>query len=149
MVAPKTKTETELAFENLSKLEVPASVRDLAEKGAAQAKDAYAKIKVAAEEASSAFEGAYSTASKGASSLGLKVLETARSNANASFDHAIALLGVKTFSDVIELNTAFLRKQTEAVTAQAKEFGELAQKVTNEAIAPVKAQVEKTFKTVA
>lgn len=149
MVAAKNKTETELAFENLSKLEIPASVRDFAEKGAAQAKDTYAKIKVAAEEASSAFEGAYSTASKGASTLGLKVLESARTNTNASFDHAIALFGVKTFSDVIELNTAFLRKQAEAVSAQTKEFGELAQKVANEAIAPVKAQVEKTFKNVA
>jgi len=149
MVAAKPKSETELAFENLSKLEVPASVRDFAEKGAAQAKETYTKIKAATDEASNAFENTYSTATKGVSTLGLKVLETARSNANASFDHAIALFGVKTFSDVIELNTAFLRKQTETATAQAKEFGELAQKVANETIAPVKAQVEKTFKTVA
>ena len=149
MVAAKNKSETELAFENLSKLEVPASVRDFAEKGAAQAKETYTKIKAATDEASNAFETTYSTASKGVSTLGLKVLESARANANASFDHAIALFGVKTFSDVIELNTAFLRKQAEAVSAQTKEFGELAQKVANEAIAPVKAQVEKTFKSVA
>jgi phasin len=146
MAIAKNKSETELAFENLSKLEIPASVRDFAEKGAAQAKDTYTKIKVATDEASTAFEGAYTSATKGVSTLGLKALETARSNANASFDHAISLFGVKTLSDVIELNTAFLRKQTETATAQVKEFGELAQQVANEAIAPVKAQVEKTFK---
>ncbi|MDQ0392698.1 phasin [Labrys monachus] len=146
MVAAKNKSETEMAFENLSKLEIPASVRDFAEKGAAQAKDTYTKIKAVTDEASDAFEGAYTTASKGASTLGLKVLESARTNANASFDHAIALFGVKTLSDIIELNTSFLRKQSETVTVQVKEFGELAQKVANETIAPVKAQVEKSFR---
>jgi len=149
MVAAKNKSETEVAFENLSKFEVPASVREFAEKGAEQAKDTYTKIKAATDEASDAFEGAYTTATKGVSSLGLKVLESARANANASFDHAISLFGAKTISDVIELNTAFLRKQTETTTVQVKEFGELAQKVANETIAPVKAQVEKTFKTAA
>ena len=148
MVAAKNKSETELAFENLSKLEVPASVRDFAEKGAAQAKDTYTKIKAATDEASDAFEGAYTNATKGASTLGLKVLESARNNTNASFDHAIALFGAKNLSDIIELNTAFLRKQSETITAQAKEFGELAQKVTNESMAPVKAQVEKSFRPV-
>ena len=149
MVAAKNKSETELAFENLSKLEVPASVRDFAEKGAAQAKETYTKIKVATDEASNAFETTYSTATKGVSTLGLKVLENARSNTNASFDHAISLFGVKTFSDVIELQTAFIRKQVETLTTQAKELGELTQKVANETAAPVKAQVEKTFKNVA
>ncbi|WP_413992077.1 phasin [Labrys okinawensis] len=149
MVTAKNKSETELAFENLSKLEVPASVRDFAEKGAAQAKETYTKIKAATDEASNALENTYSTATKGVSTLGLKVLENARTNTNATFDHAIALFGVKTFSDVIELNTAFVRKQAESLSAQAKEFGELAQKVANETAAPVKAQVEKSFKSVA
>jgi phasin len=149
MVAAKNKSETELAFENLSKLEVPASVRDFAEKGAAQAQETYTKIKAAADEASNAFETTYSTATKGVSTVGLKVLENARTNTNASFDHAIALFGVKTFADVIELHTTFLRKQAETVTAQTKELGELVQKVANETAAPVKAQVEKTFKNVA
>jgi len=146
MVATKNKSDTEIAFENLSKLEVPASVREFAEKGAAQAKDTYTKLKAATNEASDAFEDAYAMTTKGVSSLGLKVLASARANSNASFDHAIALFGAKTFSDVIELNTTFLRMQTETATVQAKEFGELAQKVANETIAPVKAQVEKTFK---
>src|SRR5205807_1547974 len=82
-----------------------AAVRDFAEKGVAQAKDAYVKFKVAADETSDLLEGAYSSTSKGLSALGQKALETARSNANASFDHALSLLSVKTLSDVIEINT--------------------------------------------
>jgi len=147
MAQPKSKTESaETAFDSLTKMEIPASVRDFAEKGAAQAKDTVTKFKVVADEASDALEGAYTSATKGASTLGLKVLETARSNANAAFDHAMAMFSVKTLSDAIELNTAFLRKQSETVSVQAKELGELTQKVATEAFAPVKAQVEKSFK---
>jgi len=147
MAQPKTKFEgAETAFDSISKMEIPASVRDFAEKGAAQAKDTVTKFKAAADEASDALEGAYTSATKGVSTIGLKVLETARFNANAAFDHAMSLFSVKTLSDAIELNTSFLRKQTEAVTVQAKEIGELSQKVATESFAPVKAQVEKSFK---
>jgi len=147
MAQPRTKSDSiESPFDTVTKLEVPAAVRDFAEKGVAQAKDAYVKFKVAADETSDLLEGAYSSTSKGVSALGQKALETARFNTNASFDHALSLLSVKTISDVIELNTAFLRKQGETVTQQIKEFGELAQKVSAEAAAPVKAQLEKTLK---
>jgi phasin len=127
-------------------MEVPAAIRDFAEKGVAQAKDAYSKFKVVADETSDMLEGAYSNASRGTSTIGLKALETARVNTNAYFDHAISLFGVKTVSDAIELNTSFVRKQSETLAIQAREFGELVQKVSAEAVAPVKAQLEKTMK---
>jgi len=148
MAQAKSKAETaaETAFDSVTKLEVPAAMRDFAEKGAAQAKDAYAKFKVVADETSDMLEGAYSNASRGVSTLGLKALETARVNTNAAFDHAMSLFSVKTLSDAIELNTSFLRQQAESMTAQAREFGELAQRVASDASAPVKAQLEKTMK---
>jgi len=148
MAQTKTKTENaaESAFDSVTRLEVPAAMRDFAEKGVAQAKDAYAKFKVAADETSDMLEGAYSTASRGASTLGLKALETARTNTNASFDHAIALFSVKTISDVIELNTAFVRRQSETISAQMREMADLCQKVAAETSAPVRAQVEKVLK---
>jgi phasin len=148
MAQTKSKTESaaESAFDTVTKLEVPAAMRDFAEKGVAQAKDAYAKFKVVADETSDMLEGAYSTASRGASTLGLKALETARANTNASFDHLISLFSVRTLSDAIELQTAFVRKQSEAMAVQAREFGELAQRVGAEAVGPVKAQFEKSLK---
>jgi len=148
MAQTKSKTESaaESAFDTVTKLEVPAAMRDFAEKGVAQAKDAYAKFKVVADETSDMLEGTYTTASRGASTIGLKSLETARANANASFDHLIALLGVRTLSDAIELQTAFVRQQAEAMAVQAREFGEVVQSVSAEALAPVKAQLEKSLK---
>ena len=45
MAQPKTKSDSiESPFDTVTKLEVPAAVRDFAEKGVAQAKDAYVKF---------------------------------------------------------------------------------------------------------
>jgi hypothetical protein len=69
-------------------VEMPAAFREFAERGVAQCKDTYEKMKAAAEEATDVLETTYSTAAKGASDYGLKVIELARANTNAAFDFA-------------------------------------------------------------
>src|SRR5450756_3144151 len=56
-------------------VEMPAAFREFAEKGVAQAKDNYEKIKSAAEQATDMLEETYSKASKGTSDYGLKLIE--------------------------------------------------------------------------
>src|SRR6476660_6342223 len=114
---------------DLPKLEVPAAFREIAEKSVAQAKDAYEKVKAAAEEATDVLEDTYTTAAKGAADYNLKVIETARANTNAAFDYARELLDVKSFTEVIELASLHARKQFEAFSEQTKELTALAQKV--------------------
>ena len=80
-------------------------------------------MKSAAEEATDVLEGTYATAAKGASDYGLKVIEAARSNTNAHFDFATELMTVKSFSELVELSTAHMRKQYEALTMQSKDLG--------------------------
>lgn len=103
--------------------------RDFAEKGAAQSKDAYAKMKTAAEEASKTVENTMQTAQAGTVELGLKAIEALRANADMSLSHMEALLGVKSVAELVELQTAFLRKQAEATVEQAKSMQEAAKKV--------------------
>ncbi|HYA04252.1 MAG TPA: phasin family protein, partial [Xanthobacteraceae bacterium] len=91
----------------------------------------------------------YSTASKGASDYGLKVIEAARVNTNAAFDYAGELITAKTLSEVVELSSAHARKQFETLTQQSKELGALAQKVATEAAEPIKAGLNKAFAKVA
>src|SRR6201984_2255184 len=122
----------------IPKVEMPAAFREFAERGVAQAKDTYEKMKAAAEEATDVLETTYSTASKGASDYGLKVIEAARVNTNAAFDYAGELLAAKTFSEVIELSSAHARKQFEALTKQSKELSALAQKVATDTAEPIK-----------
>jgi phasin len=158
--APKAKTSKPAtgAFEmpkfempkfDIPKVEMPAAFREFAERGVAQAKDTYEKMKAAAEEATDVLETTYSTATKGAADYGLKVIETTRVNTNAAFDFYGELITAKSLSEVIELSSAHARKQFEALSAQTKELGALAQKVATETAEPIKSGMNKAFSKVA
>jgi phasin len=133
----------------IPKVEMPAAFREFAERGVAQAKDTYEKMKAVAEEATDVLETTYSTASKGASDYGMKVIEAARMNTNAALDFAGELITAKTLSEVIELSSTHARKQFEALTQQSKEFGTLAQKIATDTAEPIKNGMNKAFSKVA
>jgi len=119
-------------------MEVPAAFREFAEKGIAQAKENYEKVKSAAEQATDVLEDTYSTASKGCCDYGLKVIEATRANSNAAFDLMTDLMTAKSYAEVVEKSTAYMRAQFETMTAQAKSLGEEAQKVATETAEPIK-----------
>jgi phasin len=129
----------------MPKFEVPTAFREFAEKGIAQAKENYEKVKSAAEQATDVLEDTYSTASKGCASYGLKVIETTRANSDAAFDLMGELMGAKSYSEVVELSSAFMRKQFDALIAQSKELYEHAQKVATETAEPMKESISSTF----
>jgi len=139
----------ELPKFDMPKVEMPAAFRELAERGVAQAKDTYEKMKAAAEEATDVLETTYSTASKGASDYGLKMIEAARVNTNAAFDFAGELMAAKTLSEIVELSSTHARKQFEALTQQTKELNALAQKVATDTAEPIKSGMSKAFAKVA
>ena len=119
-------------------MEVPPAFREAAEKGIAQTKANYDKMKSTAEQATDVLEETYATASAGCSGYGLKLIETARANSNAAFDLFGELLGAKSYSEVVEKTTAYMRAQFDTVTAQAKELTEHAQKVATDTAEPIK-----------
>jgi phasin len=133
----------------MPKVEMPAAFREFAERGVAQAKDTYEKMKAAAEEATDMLETTYSTASKGSSDYGLKMIEAARVNTDAAFDFFSEMITAKSLSEVIELSSAHTRKQFETLTKQSKELGALAQKVATETAEPIKSGINKAFSKVA
>ena len=121
--------------------------RDFAEKGAAQSKDAYAKMKTATEEATKTVETTLQTAQAGTVELGLKAIDALRTNAENSLSHMEALLGVKSVAELFELQTAFLRKQAEVAVEQAKSLQETSKKVAEKVSAPGKSAAEKAMKS--
>ena len=148
--APKFELpKFELPSFEMPKLEVPAAFREAAEKGVTQAKETWEKLKTATEEATEVLEDSYSTAAKGASDYGLKLIDAARVNANAAFDYAGKLMTAKSLSEMVELSTAHSRKQFDTLSAQGKELTALAQKVATETVEPIKAGVTSAFKKVA
>jgi len=135
-------------FPGFPGVEAPAAFRDMAEKSMSQAKENYEKMKSAAEEATGLLEDTYATATKGATDYSRKVLELARTNANAAVDVAVELLGAKSLSQLIELSSAHTRKQFETMSEQGKELATLAQKVATEAAEPIKEGMTKAAKKV-
>lgn len=132
----------------IPKVEVPVAFREFAEKGVAQAKANYEKMKAAAEESTAVLEDTYAAATKGATAYGLKLIETARANTDAAFDFAGQFMAVKSLSEAVELSSAHVRKQFEAMSEQSKELTALAQKIAAESVEPLKAGVTSAFSKV-
>jgi len=129
----------------MPKFEVPTAFREFAEKGIAQAKENYDKVKTAAEQATDVLEDTYSTASKGCASYGVKLIETTRANSDAAFDLMTELMTAKSYSEMVELSSAYMRKQFDAMIAQTKDLSEHVQKVATEAAEPIKESINSTF----
>ncbi|MBX3567852.1 MAG: phasin [Rhizobiaceae bacterium] len=147
----KTATKTADFIENVEFPTFDASkatdqFRAFAEKGVEQSKEVYGKLKSGAETTQKALETTFETAKTSGSDLALKSISAARSNAELGFAHLEALVGVKSVSDFIELQTAFVRKGTEAAVAQAKDLQASASKAAEDVAKPMKDVFEKALK---
>jgi phasin len=121
-------------------------VRAFAEKSLEQSKETYAKLKTGAEEAQKALESTFETVRAVGSDLSLKAIATLRANSEANFAHLEALIGAKSFSEVIELQTAFLRRGVEMAVEQAKELQAVTSKAAEDVSKPMKDVFEKAMK---
>jgi phasin len=128
---------------DLPNMELPEAFREMTEKGVEQTRDAYAKAKVASEEAADLLENTYEAAAKRATDYNRKLIEIARTNTRACFDYVHELLGVKSPSEFIALSTAQMRKQFEIVSEQNKELGALAQEIATGAVGTIEAITSK------
>ncbi len=133
-----TSPSFEIPKFEMPSMEVPPALREFAEKGVAQAKEQYEKMKSAAEDATGVLEETYANASKGAADCSTKLIENARTNTNAAFDLFGALLTAKTYAEAVEISTGYMRKQFDTVTEQVKDFSATAQKAGTETFEPIK-----------
>ncbi|MDK9698351.1 MAG: phasin [Siculibacillus sp.] len=129
----------------LPQAEIPTVFREFAEKAVAQAKDGFAKLREAAEEATDAIEDTYETARAGFAELNGKSIDAVKANSDAAYGFAKSMLAVKTFAEAIELQSAFMRQQFEAIGAQARELQEMAGKVASDAAKPAKDAIAKSM----
>ena len=141
------KTDDVFSIASIDPSKLSESFREFAEKGATQTKEAYAKMKEAAEDATKTVEATLESAQAGSVELGLKAIEARRTNAENSLSHMEALLGVKSVAELFELQTAFLRKQAEVAVEQAKTLQETSKKVAENVAAPGKSAAEKAMKS--
>jgi phasin len=144
MLDSTTKTTTPKSASS-PKPDAMQAFRATAEKGTAQAKEAYEKVSAATAEATDLIKSSFSTAVKGAQDYNAKVIEFVQTNTKATVDFVQKLSGVKSPSEFIELSTDHSRTQFETLTEQTTELAALAQKVTLANVEPLKTGVAKAF----
>lgn len=141
----KTAKDT-IEFPTFDASKATEQLRDFTEKGMEQTKEVYSKLKSGAEDAQKTFESTYETARATGADLSLKAISAMRANADATFSHLEALVGVKSVSEFIELQTAWMRKSVESAVEQAKDLQAASTKAVEDVAKPVKTAFEKTMK---
>jgi hypothetical protein len=139
-----TYRETAAQFEEFTRhAQMPASISALAETSVAQTRELYEH---SLETVLESWERFVSAAGQGAVALNVKAVDIARRNINTGFGFAASLSRAKNLAEVMELQTAYWRKQFGELAAQAGEMRTLSTQVTAEVAAPIKAQVTRRMK---
>jgi len=108
--------------------QVPAEMRDLAEKSVKQAREAFEGFMGAVQSGAGKFNESASTASSGFQTVSGQAVSFAESNVKAAFDLAEKLCHAKDVQDVVALQSEFLKTQMNAFQTQAQALGEAVQK---------------------
>jgi phasin len=117
--------------------------RTMTQKSVEQSKEAYARMKSAADDATKTMESTMENVHQSSLSLSKKAIEAMRSNAELSFAHIEKMMSAKSFSEVIEMQTSYVRKQIELATDQSKDMQALAQSVAQELTKPARDAFQK------
>lgn len=145
-MAKTADTVENTAFPTFDPSKATDQFRAVAEKGVEQSKEAYAKFASGTETTQKALQSSFETAKTVGNELSLKTIAALRANAEAGFSHLEALVAVKSPSEFVELQTAFLRTQVEKTVEQAKEFQALTTKAAEDVSKPIKDVYEKAMK---
>ena len=132
------------AFPTFDPNEVTDMYRQYADQMTRQAKDAYGRMKSATEEAQSTMENTFESMQNAGVAFGLRAIDAMRTNAELGLSHLESLMKVKSASELVELQTGYVRKQTETVIDQSKAMQEMSTKMVEDVSAPVKEQFERT-----
>jgi phasin len=138
------KDFTGAAF-SLPNFEVPELFRSFAEQGMTQTREAYARFKGAAEDATDMLEDSMETTREGVREAQFKALDVARANTDAAFDFFKQLLTTTSVADAVQLQTSFARERFEAMVDYSKDVQATLSKVGTEASKPAKAIFEKAM----
>ncbi|RDV04620.1 phasin family protein [Undibacter mobilis] len=112
------------------KFEIPAEMREFAEKSVEQAKVAFDSFIAASKHAVGTAETQAKTLQSGVREAGQLAMGFAERNLTASFDFAQRLLRAKDPKEVTELQIDYVKAQIAALSEQAKALSEHAGKMT-------------------
>jgi len=114
--------------------EIPAEMRDFAEKSVEQARKAVDSFLSAARRTADTLEGSANTVQSSAKDMTRKTLSYAEQNLSAAFDHAQRLVRARDVQEAVQFQSEFVRSQFAALQAQMKEFGSIAQSAMSQGV---------------
>ena len=141
--AKTAKTADVFGFPTFDGGEATDMFRQFAEQFTTQTRENYGRMKSAAEDAQAAMESTVDGMQTAGTALGLKAIDAMRTNAELGLSHLENLMRVRSVSEAVELQSSYVRKQTETTLEQAKAMQELSTKAIEDVSAPVKAQMER------
>jgi phasin len=130
-------------FEEIRDAQVPATLRDLAERNIAQTRALYERSKDTFEAVLASWRKSFGAANQGAVALNLKIMDIADRNIDTGFDFAMNLAGAKNMADAMQLQSAYWRKQIGQLQAQAEELRALSKRVTENVTTPIESEMNR------
>lgn len=117
--------------------------RTMTRKSMEQSRQAYARMKSAADDATLSLESRMETAHQGSLSLSKKAIDAMRSNAETGFAHLEKMMAATSFAEVVELQTGYVRRQIETATDQARDMQALSQSIAQDMMKPGRDALQK------
>src|SRR6478672_9768690 len=103
-------------FEELLEIPFPQSAREFAEKTIDQTREAYGRSNRTLEAAVQTLERSFDVAGQSAAALRRNMIGIAQRNLDLGFDLAKSLAGARNIYEIVELQTAYWRKQFDVST---------------------------------
>ena len=103
--------------------QVPAEMRDFAEKSVDQARKAFEGFMGAAHKAVGSMDAAGNPVAASAKGVSEKAMSYTQTNVNAAFDLAQKMVKAKDLNEVMALQAEYVKSQMVAIQSQAKDMG--------------------------
>jgi len=128
--------EQTMAKDPFEQFAIPNEMRSFAEQSVAQARKAFEGFLQAANQAMGQLEGTAQAARSSAHEITHKSMNYAEQNVAATFDFAQKLMRAKDAAEVMGLQSEYLSRQMQTISAQVQDLGQTAAKIAMEAAKP-------------
>ncbi|RVC83917.1 phasin [Mesorhizobium sp. M4A.F.Ca.ET.022.05.2.1] len=144
-ITGKSEMIENVEFPPVDPSKVAERVRAVADQSIEQSKEIFSKLSSDAETAQTAVKSTFEMARTTGNELLVRTLAALQANAEAGFTHLEALVAVKSPSEFLELQAAFLRKQIENSAEHAKAIQALMLRASEDVSKPIKDAFEKAW----
>jgi hypothetical protein len=117
-------------------------LREFVQIGVRKATEGYDQISKAAQSASEQLNGQVIEARDSAARAGLKLLEIAKEDNDATYAALQALLSAKSPLEAFDVSASYWRGRLETRLAHAQEFGAFVRKTAEEVVQPVRKRID-------